>query len=202
MENLRNILGLTDDDMEKLKQSVPTPTPIGPEEDNRPEEIPESDDTMLASRSPASNEPKKFKVSDFLKTISGVESNFGKNTNHPVMKTGMHKGQSAIGKYALMPNTVDDIVKNIPAQQSEQYKQLLSMSPLAKKQYLEQNEPVQDELAKQLANRLVTRFKNPTKAAYAWNQGQYLDPNTITPERLANADYVRKFNNIRKKLGY
>ena len=54
-----------------------------------------------------------FDVDKFLDTTSGIESSFGRNKQHKQLQHGMHKGMSAIGSFGLMPNTVDDIIKNI-----------------------------------------------------------------------------------------
>ena len=114
----------------------------------------------------------------------------------------MHKGQRAIGKYGLMPNTVNDIIDRMPEKSDQTLLALRNASPEQKIQLLEQNEALQDRLATSLANRLVDRYGSPSKAALAWNSGHYRDPNKMTPEVLASNPYVNKFKQVRKKLGY
>jgi len=50
-------------------------------------------------------------VARIVGAISMAESSGGKNTNHPVVKGGMYKGQRAIGEYAIMPGNVPQWTK-------------------------------------------------------------------------------------------
>ena len=50
-------------------------------------------------------------VSRIVGAISMAESSGGKNTNHPLVKKGMYKGQRAIGEYAIMPGNVPQWTK-------------------------------------------------------------------------------------------
>lgn len=50
----------------------------------------------------------KILILQFLFAIQGVESNHGKNINHPEITNpkSIHYGDRAIGKFGIMPNTV------------------------------------------------------------------------------------------------
>ncbi len=50
-------------------------------------------------------------VAKIVNAISMSESSGGKNTNHPLVKKGMYKGQRAIGEYAIMPGNVSQWTK-------------------------------------------------------------------------------------------
>ena len=50
-------------------------------------------------------------VAKIVNAISMAESSGGKNTNHPLVKKGMYKGQRAIGEYAIMPGNVSQWTK-------------------------------------------------------------------------------------------
>ena len=50
-------------------------------------------------------------VAKIVNAISMAESSGGKNTNHPLVKEGMYKGQRAIGEYAIMPGNVSQWTK-------------------------------------------------------------------------------------------
>ena len=50
-------------------------------------------------------------VANIVGAISMAESSGGKNTNHPLVKEGMYKGQRAIGEYAIMPGNVPQWTK-------------------------------------------------------------------------------------------
>lgn len=128
---------------------------------------------------------------DFLKPIRQIESNNGKNTNHRMLESGMHKGQRAIGDYGLMPLTVNEVVNRSGDKELEP---LLGMGPEEKKEYLESNPGMQHKVAKNLAE-LVLKNNNGDfkKAAYAWNQGHNLGPDTIEDRDYKSHDYVKKF---------
>ena len=53
---------------------------------------------------------KAKQVKSFLKNISQIESRGGEDMNHPEIKSGIHKGTKAIGRYGLMPNTVGEVL--------------------------------------------------------------------------------------------
>jgi hypothetical protein len=124
---------------------------------------------------------------NFLKVISQIESSGGQNTNHPVSTAPIQAGQHAFGQYGLMPNTVDEMMKRsgtrgpasiVPGSQAE------------------------DQMAAQLADRVLNRFQDPNMAAYAWNHGHNLTPDQVKARDYMNDPYVQKFQKIRQKLGY
>jgi len=133
----------------------------------------------------------------FLKIISKIESDEGRNTNHPMMKSGIHKGHQAIGKYALMPNTIDELIKR-----RVEYDFLKQMDPKRKAQYLAENPKVEADLANSMYNHLNTRMKgDPAKMAYAYNHGMYLNPDKINQETLKKDDYTNKYNKLAQLIG-
>lgn len=132
-----------------------------------------------------------------LQFIAQIESNSGKNFNHQIINHGLNKGTRAIGTYGLTPATVNDIIKNNP-----EYNNLAALDPEAKKQYLESNPNIENSIAGQLVDTLQKRYSgDPSKIAYAWNHGTYINPNKITPEILQNDEYTNKFNRLSQKLG-
>ena len=45
-------------------------------------------------------------VFSFLVAIQGIESNNGKDLSHKVITQGIHQGDSALGRFGMMPNTI------------------------------------------------------------------------------------------------
>lgn len=129
---------------------------------------------------------------EFLKAIGQIESSGGKNTNHPTLKTGMHAGSSAIGKYALMPLTVDELVKNDP-----DLKYLAAMDEGSKRHTLENNQQLQDYLANAYYDKAAKNSNNDQEIAYKWLHGYNSHP---TEEKLLNDQYTNKFKNLTSKL--
>lgn len=130
-------------------------------------------------------------VNEFLNNISQIESNGGRNVNHPVMQSGMHKGMSAIGRYGMMPYTVQDIARQSP---NPQIQQLAQVPPEQLKPLLESHPNIEQHVAQILANQVLTKTGgDDVKAAYMWNQGHNLDPNKIDDNKLMSSDYTQKY---------
>ena len=107
----------------------------------------------------------------FLKIIGKMESNDGKDTDHSPAKYGVSKGDTAIGKYGLMPKTIEDLKENNPSL-----------------------EDVDDEeiLAKRLAEQVLERSKgDEAVAAGLWRFGHYSDPKRF--EDLKKRDYSQEY---------
>ena len=128
--------------------------------------------------------PQRFERDQFLDAISQIESNGGKNLNHPIMQGGIHAGEQAIGKYGLMPNTVEEMARRTrgPA----------SVTP---------GSPEEQAVAQQLAERVLNRFQDPEMAAYAWNSGHNLTPKEVKERDYQHDPYVEKFKKIWHSLG-
>jgi hypothetical protein len=131
----------------------------------------------------------------FLEAISKIESSGGQNTEHPVMQQGIHKGQAAIGRYGLMPNTVDELIAsekiNLPI---EQQRMIKGLSPEEKKALLESNPDMESAIAESMARKVGNNFGNdPDKMAYSWNQGHNIKPDDPRMQDIDKNEYVNKF---------
>lgn len=138
----------------------------------------------------------------FLQKIAQIESAGGKYTKHKTMRSGMHKGSSAIGTYGLMPNTIAEIIQR-SKQEPNADPNILALEALKEdqlRQKLEQNPNLQDSLARNLAGRVLDRFAgDELRSAYAWNMGHNLPSKRITKEKLAGSPYVQKYQKLSAK---
>lgn len=142
-----------------------------------------------------SKKDRQAKIDNFLKTISMNESSGGKNLNHKKMTSGIHAGDSAIGEYAFMPNTVKNIANTLDEKHPLRNYSKMSNQKIA--QQLGKNPKHQRELAEHLANKLHDRFGgDENKMAYAYNQGHNLQPSHFENEHkdYLNHEYVQKYN--------
>jgi len=147
--------------------------------------------------------PTESEAREFLKPIKKIESNDGKNFNHPVIKDGIHKGQRAIGNYGLMPLTVIDIVKSFGKNAPKDLVEVSKMDPKAMKEFLESRPDLEDKLAIKLASKVLANQKgDKEQAAFAWHQGHNygydsvknkLNDPVYMAERPYGKDYVEKF---------
>jgi len=140
---------------------------------------------------------------DFLNRISQLESSGGQNINHPQVQQGLQAGTTAIGKYGMMPNTVKELVnrRRIRGTSTPELQDLGNMPPDQMKKYIEANPQLEEELANELANKVIVRQQgDPDRAAYSWKQGDNLKPSEISDDDLNNNPYVQKFRNLNKML--
>lgn len=138
-----------------------------------------------------------------LEKLAQIESSGGKNIDHKMLTSGIHKGHRAAGLYGLLPNTVADVYSRNPEAFPE-LKKILKMdekhavqNPEEVTQYLNQNREMQDRVAESLIGHLRNRMgEDDERIAYAWNRGHNLKPQDITPGKLTSSDYVQKFRKL------
>lgn len=139
-----------------------------------------------------------LEIENFLKRIAQVESAGGKNTKHKLIKKGLQKGQTAIGSYGLLPNTIEEFYKRNELQPEENKDPLIaSLKGLKQNQYREvlmKNPEIEKAIAKNMARYVLDRQQGDVdRAAFSWNAGHNYTPKQLSDERIANSDYVRKF---------
>lgn len=146
---------------------------------------------------------RKKQVKTFLKNISEIESAGGTNYNHDLIQKGIHKGHKAIGRYGLMPNTVNETLVRMKrkGKLTPELQSLKGMDAAALKQKLEENPELEDQLAEHLADRVLSRQGDEEKAAYSWHQGHNLNPEDIETRKYQEHDYVKKYKNLKKLMG-
>jgi len=100
-----------------------------------------------------------------LNSIKLVESRGCQDIKHKVMKKGIHKGQSAIGCYGLMPKTIKTVLN---ASENERDMMTNLISPNGFKSILD----VDYILASRLYDKLDRRYQgNTKKIIYSWLNG-------------------------------
>lgn len=142
------------------------------------------------------------KIQDFLSRIAEIESQNGQNMNHPEIQSGIHTGHQAIGRYGLMPNTVNETLNRMRMKGTltPELQQLQKMQHPEMKQLLEQNPELEDQIAKSLAERVLKKHSDDTAAAYSWHSGTNLTPEQIAARPIQDHDYVKKYNAIKNMV--
>lgn len=141
---------------------------------------------------------------EFLDAIRQIESSGGKDIDHDIIKHGLHKGSSAIGEYGLMPNTIKEFINRRKAKGRFGPDEALmsQMSPEQLKQFLQDQDRVEQNLASDVADRVLRRSKGDIeKAAYMWNQGHNKLASSIDQNKLDSSDYIKKFRQLKESLG-
>lgn len=175
-----------------------------------PEETPMIEDTMAEEpsdeigREPSSEdmeptveddgEAHDQKINEFLQAISLNESSGGKNLKHKTMKSGMHRGDTAIGQYGLMPNTVQEMAGRIRRDLGSDHP-LVAYKKMDEKQMREsfkQNPEHEEDMARFMADHIHKKYGgNENKMAWSWLNGHNT---TNFPKDYENHYYVQRYN--------
>lgn len=128
-----------------------------------------------------------------MKLIKAMESSGGKDTAHRTLASGIHEGDTAVGKYGLMPNTakeianrrkesaVDDVIANIPNKSVEAL--------------LQENPDIAKDYVQYMAEKVLDKTKgDPVAGMTAWHYGHNMSPNRIKKTMQENPSYVDKVN--------
>lgn len=131
-------------------------------------------------------------VDDFLTRVGRNESGGGQNFNHQQIQSGNEAGQTAIGTYGLLPNTVRETLNKA---QDPKLEYLNDMDDQELKANLESNPDTEYQVARHLAERVLNnQGGDAEKAAFAWRHGHNLPSSRIEKANYQNDDYVKKFN--------
>ena len=148
-----------------------------------------------------------IEINPFLKTIAMIESSGGKNTEHKEIKTGMHAGNAAIGRYGLMPSTVVDIAKKSD-RIKKYYPELASFDHKKDgktiKDIVSSDPNLENLIALELQNRLSKVFGGDhEKMAYAWFNGVTGTHQALKSggdSAIKNHFYVKNFNKYKNQI--
>ncbi len=145
----------------------------------------------------------------FLNKIQGLESSYGTNTEHPIINVGVNAGDQAIGKYALVPNTIQDIARKVGNRntqlgaslpygtQLEPIQALKGVNKDELKGLMDKNPGLEDQLGRLLAKDIMLKSNGEDDAAYRWHSGQNIPRDKVTPEMLQGSEYVQRFKKLR-----
>jgi len=139
----------------------------------------------------------------FLELIRQIKSSGGKNVEHRTMASGLHKGQSAMGEYGIMPKTAQEFVnrRKMRGQFGPDEALMAQMKPGQLKQFLADQDRVEQNLAGDIADRVLRRSKgDEDKAAYMWNMGHNKAASSIDDQKLNQSNYVKKFRKLKNTL--
>lgn len=105
-----------------------------------------------------------------LNTIATVETENGRNTAHSPVG-GIHGGESAFGKYGLMPNTIRETI-GMNRDLKGKHAKALNLKGDDMRRYMEDNPGLEDAVAQKHLQRLEHHFgQDPAKIGYAWLEG-------------------------------
>ncbi len=129
------------------------------------------------------------KVNEFLDKTAMTESSGGTNFNHEPITSGSNAGQTAIGTYGLLPETVKEVVNR---SKDNKLSYLNDMDYDTLKAHLESNPDIEKQVARYLAQRVLkNQGGDLNKAYYAWRHGHNLSPETVEDKYQDDPDVQR-----------
>lgn len=164
--------------------------------------MPSERDDLLKEKLDMMN-PERVDRELFLDNISQLESSGGKNFNHPTVEQGPQQGTQAIGRFGMMPNTVEEILNRAgqQGQATDEMRMVSGQNSEEIKRILEANPQIEYQFADKLAKKVLDTQKDPEKAAYTWFMGHNLSPDEVDKRDYKNTEYVKRFQKLQKKLG-
>jgi hypothetical protein len=119
---------------------------------------------------PAVQQQSQYDSGKMLRTIASVETQSGHNMAHKPVG-GIHGGESAFGKYGLMPNTIRETI-GMHRDLKQKHGNALKLKGDDMRRYMEDNPGLEDTIAQRHLQRLEHHFgKDPSKLGYAWLEG-------------------------------
>lgn len=145
----------------------------------------------------------KDKKEQFLRLMALIESSGGKNFKHKQIKdpSSIHTGDSAMGTYGFMPNTVKELINRRRKRGTitPDLQELDALDSKEMKKRIEGNPELEKELADQMYNHLRNKtIDNEDEMAHAWQFGHNA---RYGQNKLDSSERVEKFRNLKKKLG-
>jgi hypothetical protein len=111
------------------------------------------------------------------------------------MEEGIHEGTTAIGRYGLMPNTVQEFHKRRKAAGHKDYNpDILSADPRQIEELVKSNPELEQQAARFMAEHLIKKTGGDLgAAAYGWRYGHNYPAETLIQKSVDNP-YVSSFN--------
>lgn len=123
-----------------------------------------------ADKPPMVQQQNQYSAKRMLASIASVESSKGRNQNFPSVG-GIHQGESAFGKYGLMPATIRETI-HMNADLKQKHGKAVNLKGDDMRRYMADNPGLEDAVAAKHLQRLEHHFgQNPSKIGYAWLEG-------------------------------
>lgn len=154
----------------------------------------------------------------FLNRVQQLESSGGIDLSHDTIKEGLQKGQTALGEFGLLPNTVRELAARLrrrdpklqldpnfqgdpEIQQWEHPSEADSTTDADLSAAYSDSPDLQRRTARYLGRLLESNAQgDPEKMAYGYKMGHNQDLVNVSPEVLQASPYVTKFKALQDYL--
>lgn len=142
-----------------------------------------------------------------LSDMSAIESSSGRNTDHRTMASGQHKGETAVGQYGFMPQTVEDMGNRIKRDNPDDMPSLLRglRDTTLSRQEIADIVAKEPDLEQAVAEKMlgVVKKRHPgdkERQSFAWEMGHNRSTESITPDILEDHPRTQKYRNLHKLI--
>lgn len=136
----------------------------------------------------------KHRDDRFLWNVMQIESSGGNDLDHPMISDGPHRGERAIGRWALLRPTIREVIRR-QIQDKTVDPKILGIYDHSRDQmeeFFKKRPHLELEVARYLARHVLQNHNNNyERGAYAWLNGHNLK--NIDDEKVKNSSYVSKF---------
>lgn len=137
----------------------------------------------------------------FLKDTAMIESSDGDNVDHMPINYGIQKGTAAVGRYGLMPNSIQELIKRAE-QNGEANEQLLQLKDKPQEEIVKtfnDNPQLEDEMALRMRRHIMSRpgVQNDEQANYMWQHGHNLNSDKLEERNYEQDPRTIKFKKLR-----
>jgi hypothetical protein len=140
----------------------------------------------------------------FLRQISQIESTAGQNVDHQELKHGIQRGTAAVGRYGLMPNSIQELVKRgeMAHEDAPAIQKLKGLDALTAAQVVKSDPALEDEMAVRMKRLIETRpgIKTPEQVNYMWQYGHNLNADKLNERNYMQAPRTLQFQKIRQTI--
>lgn len=135
----------------------------------------------------------------FLQLMSLMESSGGKNVNHKTVEGGIQAGDTAMGQYGLMPNTIKEMAQRRNIQNTGDHfdKQIQNVDNEIVPSVLVAHPELESRYAEELAAKALEKSGgNQVDAAYRWRWGHNLPNDRVEEIKAQNPDYFERMKKL------
>ena len=137
---------------------------------------------------------------ELLRKIAFLESSEGQNLDHDQIRSpdSIHFGDTAVGKYGLMPNTIDQITKIAPRMNnaSPELRQVGELPPEEQAEIIKSSPDLEEESALNLLRMIKRAPVTDEQAAYMWQYGHNKVPE---PNKIQNNERTIRFKALKNQ---
>lgn len=138
-------------------------------------------------------------LKSFKKLVSALESSDNPNVRHPAAVKGVSKGDTAIGQYGLMPNTIKEMANRakLSKQDVPSDQMILETSNDQVGEMLQNNPELMNLYVDRLTKHVMEKSNNnPESAYFRWLYGHNLPDQRVEKLKKSDTKTMQRIKNV------